>query len=89
MRLTELNNKTMAVYMGVRPETVSTWINGRVTPSRAVLRVWADRCGVDLTWLETGQAPSTVPTGPGLYAIRDSNPEPADSVFHRLELVAA
>jgi transcriptional regulator with XRE-family HTH domain len=41
----------MADYLGVVPETVSTWINGRNRPSPATLRLWAMRCGVPYEWL--------------------------------------
>jgi hypothetical protein len=38
--------------------------------------IWADMTGVDLDWLETGTA--SPEAGRSMYAIRDSNPEPAD-----------
>ena len=50
-----------------RPDTVSTWINGRIQPSVQTLRLWSLRCGVDYEWLSTGRSPSpglTSPTNP-------------------------
>jgi transcriptional regulator with XRE-family HTH domain len=41
----------MADYLDVGPNTVSTWINGRVTPSTATAKLWALRTGVPYTWL--------------------------------------
>ena len=36
----------MADYLGVGRNTVSTWINDRITPSRQTVMLWAMRCGV-------------------------------------------
>ncbi len=41
----------MAEYLGVGGGTVSTWINGRITPDTRTLRLWALRCGVPYVWL--------------------------------------
>ena len=46
----------MADYLDVSRESVSRWINGRGVVRRAILRLWALRTGVDLVWLETGDA---------------------------------
>lgn len=71
----------MASYLGVARNTVSTWINDRITPSKQTLRLWAMRCAVPLVWLETGKAPDE-PGPEGLsYTTRDSNPEPAGLEF--------
>lgn len=53
--------QSMADYLDVARETVSTWINGRIKPSKQTLRLWAMRCGVPLEWLETG---AVLPGGP-------------------------
>lgn len=55
----------MGDYLGVARNTVSTWINDRIVPSKQTLRLWALRCGVSLEWLETGKVP-TSPPGPDL-----------------------
>ena len=68
----------MADYLGVGRNTVSTWINDRITPSRQTVMLWAMRCGVPVIWLETGQAPAEPGPDGGSYTTRDSNPEPAD-----------
>jgi transcriptional regulator with XRE-family HTH domain len=67
-----LDGSEVGELMGVRRETVSTWLSGRRRPSNAVLFLWSDMTGVDRDWLLTG-TPSDE-----WYAIRDSNPEPAD-----------
>ena len=69
LRHADMGAGEMAEYLGVGRNTVSTWINGRITPGKQSLRLWSMRTGVPLEWLETGE----------LYGIRDSNPEPADS----------
>lgn len=77
MRLVKgLTNEEIAEFMGVQRPTVSTWLHGRRTPPKTTVMLWADMCGVDREWLLTG-TPSNE-----WYAIRDSNPEPAD--FGRL-----
>ncbi|WP_328664032.1 hypothetical protein [Nocardia salmonicida] len=65
--------------IGVGSATVQRAEQDSVTPKRAVVMAWAMATGVDLVWLETGNAPS--PNGDGASrecAIRDLNPEPAD-----------
>lgn len=44
----------MAAELGVSRNTVGNYLAGRTTPARAVLVVWAIRCGVSLDWLQTG-----------------------------------
>jgi transcriptional regulator with XRE-family HTH domain len=51
----------MALYLDVKRNTVSTWINGRVSPSKQTLMLWAARTGTTVAWLETGQGS---PSGP-------------------------
>ena len=52
----------MAEYLGVARETVSTWTNGRIKPSKQTLMLWAMKTGVPYEW----------------YTPRDLNPEPTD-----------
>lgn len=77
LRILPMDNAEIAHVLGVKPPTISTWLTGRRTPSHAALMIMADMTGVDLQWLETGTA--SPEAGRSLYAIRDSNPEPADS----------
>lgn len=65
LRTSGISVGEMADYLGVGRNTVSTWINGRIAPSRQTLRLWAIRCGVSYEWLVGGL--------PRL----DSNQEPA------------
>jgi transcriptional regulator with XRE-family HTH domain len=88
LRTADVGVQEMAEYLGVGRNTVSTWINGRIIPSRQSVRLWALRTGVPFEWLETGQAPDGGPTPDSRYTPRDSNPEPADYA-HCLELAAA
>ena len=57
LRVADIGVSEMADYLGVGRNTVSTWINGRISPSTQTLRLWALRCGVDYAWL-TGTAPA-------------------------------
>ena len=71
----------MADYLGVTRGTVSTWINGRIEPSRQTLRLWAMATGFPVSWLETGEAPPDdwePPTRLHEWAPWGSNPRPAD-----------
>ncbi|MFW0790087.1 helix-turn-helix domain-containing protein [Gordonia sp. CPCC 205333] len=74
-----LSQPGLAEAIGTSRGTVSNYERGTVKPRRSTLILWAMATGVDLHWLETGEAPS--PEGDGaseLCAIRDLNPEPAD-----------
>jgi transcriptional regulator with XRE-family HTH domain len=78
----------IADYLGVSRNTVGAWINGRVVPGKAFIRLWALRTGVPFEWLETGKSPGQDGPGPGAQLPRDrksrsklprldSNQEPA------------
>lgn len=41
----------MADELGVSRNTVGNYLAGRTMPHKAVLRVWAMRCGVPFEWL--------------------------------------
>jgi len=47
----------MAEELELSRYTISNYLHGRTRPSRAVLRVWAMRCGVPFDWLLTGVDP--------------------------------
>lgn len=59
LRVGDVGKGEMAEHLGVNPNTVGNYVSGRTKPSRAVLRVWAMRCGVPLEWLLTGQVDSS------------------------------
>lgn len=54
MRLAGMTIDGMAEVFGVSRNTVSRWINDRGTVKPMYLMLWADGCGVDQQWLETG-----------------------------------
>jgi transcriptional regulator with XRE-family HTH domain len=54
LRVSGVSVQEMADYLDVDRSTVSTWINGRIKPSVATLRLWALRTGVPFTWLHHG-----------------------------------
>lgn len=73
LRVSDVSVQDMAEYLDVSRGTVSTWINGRIAPSRQTRRLFALKTGVPLEWLETGQQPTTSPVGPdGLEPSRSS-----------------
>ncbi len=76
LREAGLGVQQMATYLDVDRSTVSTWINGRITPSTQTQRLWALRCGVPYEWLigdaPTGPRPgggSDVPNTPTLTSV--------------------
>ncbi len=59
--------------------TVQRTEGGQTKPRRTTLMVWAMATGVDLHWLETGNAPqSDGPDGGHQLPHLDSNQKPAD-----------
>jgi transcriptional regulator with XRE-family HTH domain len=68
----------IAEYLDVTPTTISRWIHDKTPVKRSAIMIWAATTGVDPEWLETGTAGLENQTGRDQYAIRDSNPEPAD-----------
>jgi transcriptional regulator with XRE-family HTH domain len=78
-----ISREAIAKEFGVDPKTISRWTHEvGAPPKRVVILQWAILTGVSAEWLEHGHNPP--PTGgPGglSYTPRDSNPEPADSVF--------
>lgn len=65
LREADIGVSDMADYLDVARGTVSTWINGKITPNRQTQRLWALRCGVSYEWLTTGvpDAESAEPGG--------------------------
>ena len=61
----------MALYLGVQRNTVSTWINGHITPSRQTLMLWAEKTETTVRWLETGEGSPGTP-GDGKPVKRDA-----------------
>lgn len=61
MRESGLSVQDLADYFECSRNTVSAWINGRVTPSGQSVRLWALRTGVPYEWLRTGKEPDSDP----------------------------
>lgn len=47
-----VSTAVMCAYLGVHRNSLNAYEHDRSTPNRAVLRLWALRCGVPLEWLE-------------------------------------
>lgn len=58
LREADLGVQEIAEYLGVSRNTVSTWINGRIEPSKQTLRLWAMKTGVPFDWLTDEADPS-------------------------------
>lgn len=73
LRVADIGVQEMADYLGVARNTVSTWINGRITPSKQTLRLWALRCGVPFEWLDSGRTDlvTSAQTRRGLALVTD------------------
>jgi transcriptional regulator with XRE-family HTH domain len=71
LRTSGVGVQEIADYLGVRRNTVSNWINGRVNPSTQTMRLWALRCGVPYEWLTTGMpGESQVQTASNRHTVR-------------------
>jgi transcriptional regulator with XRE-family HTH domain len=88
LRVADVPVQEIADYLGVSRNTVGAWINGRVVPGKAFIRLWAMRTGVPFDWLEKGESPDQGGPGPGARVPQsrrsrsvlprlDSNQEPA------------
>ena len=83
----ELEQADLARDLGASRTTIGNAERGQTVPRRSLIIAWAFRTGVDLTWLETGEAPS--PGGDGAsagYTPWDSNPEPTVYVVPAIAL---
>ncbi|WP_328664055.1 helix-turn-helix domain-containing protein [Nocardia salmonicida] len=67
--------------LGVTTSTVQRAESGSTQPRRTTLMAWSMATGVNLEWLETGQAPRPADEGPDTNSLLphlDSNQKPAD-----------
>ena len=94
LRTADVGVQEMADYLGVARNTVSTWINGRITPNAQTQRLWALRCGVSYEWLRgtSVQVPaqSTMGSGTGIAAGKTVEvgkpPIGADGKYHAVAI---
>lgn len=56
---------SMADYLGISRNTVGNYINDRTGIPRPTLILWAMKVGLPVEWLESGDAPTGPPDGPG------------------------
>jgi len=75
LRASDLHVQEIADYLEVSRNTVSTWINGRITPSAQTIRLWALRTGVPYGWLREGKQEPR-PGEPGGSVVRHQGLEP-------------
>lgn len=52
-----ITSNDMAAELEVSRTTISNYLNGRTSPKRLYMRIWALKTGVPLEWLETGEFP--------------------------------
>lgn len=52
----KVTRKEMADILGVTPQSISNYENGKSAPSKLQINAWAVACGVDVEWLKTGKA---------------------------------
>lgn len=71
--------ESIAKQLGISQRSVSNYESGERTPSRAIVIAWSFATGVDLHWLETGEAPS--PDGDGASGVRHQGLEPRTRWF--------
>ena len=77
----------MAGALGRGETTIRNYVAERKPISRGNLVAWAVACGVDVTWLETGEAGPT--NGPGLTSVAGTGFEPVTSgLLERSNVVA-
>lgn len=66
-----LSREDIASELDVHRNTISNYLNGKTTPTRAVLIAWHLRTGVPLEWLQTGEMSPTVPSTGGYQAVEE------------------
>lgn len=57
LKVAGLSRAEMADYLGVVPETVSTWMNDRIQPNVQTMRLWALKTGAPYAWIVSGDTP--------------------------------
>lgn len=76
-RYSGLDQTEFAERLGSSRRIVSRIETGARQPTRPEVVAWSFATGVDLHWLETGEAPSPDGDGASECARRDSNPKPS------------
>ena len=62
--LKNLEQVEIATELGISRATVSNYERGVTMPGKLVVNAWAVVCDVDVEWLKTGRADSSLPSGP-------------------------
>ena len=60
-----MDRKAMAEVLGVTPQSISNYENGKSTPTKLQINAWAVATGVDVEWLKTGKPQDDAPRGDG------------------------
>lgn len=81
--MTGLDQGEFAERAGISRQTVSNYEGGTREPRGLYARAWAEATGVDLYWLETGEAPDGAGASDDVRASRDSNPQPSGWEYDR------
>lgn len=77
MEVRGIGVQEMADAYGLTRNTISYWLNGHRVPDKSRLFFFATLTGVNLQWLETGQAPGDNPTPAVPLPRLDSNQQPS------------
>ncbi|MHC9728277.1 helix-turn-helix domain-containing protein [Corynebacterium diphtheriae] len=76
-----LTQAELGEAMSVARSTIQRVEQGVAEPRRTLITAWAFATGVNRDWLETGKTPAeggNPPNGGEAWALRGSNPGPAD-----------
>ena len=58
LRASGVGTSEMAEHLGVSRATITNWTSGRTSPTKGMIRAWAQLTGVPFDWLLTGSESS-------------------------------
>lgn len=66
LKYADVSPEQIAAHLGLKStNTIGNYISGRTKISHGYIVLWAQICGVDPVWLETGQPPGGTVHGSG------------------------
>lgn len=85
-----LTSKEMAEYLDVTPSTISRWLNNHQPAPRSIVRLWALRAGVPISYLETGVIPDNFDPDapPPVNDLKQTTLAPVTGIFDRKALAS-